>query len=410
MPPKKKAINKIIKKKSVPATNKFQSTKNKKNLNVLYFLAFILAISTALPAYIQSNFLKQFVSLSILSLFFIIANVVTIVAISIFPKLIKKLNNYFLTKVTLLIYGASLLGLTISNNSSAVLINIILYIVSSNLLWINMDILVESFSANNITGKIRALYFTFMNLGWIFSPLLSSYLISLGGYSLTFFAAAILIVPVFFIFLNQGKNLQDKIKYSKEKFSVVAKKMWNNKNLRGIFFISLLLSLFFSSAVVYIPIYLHENLGMSWSVLGPIFSLMLIPFIVLEIPAGIIADKYIGEKELLFAGFAVITVSLFLFYYIETPTVWIWAAVLFASRIGAALVEAMREAYFFKIIDVKDVDHINIFRMTGPLGYILGAGIAIITTIFLPLEYLFLILTIIMLSSFLFVFSIKDTK
>ena len=137
---------------------------------------------------------------------------------------------------------------------------------------------------------------------------------------------------------------------------------------------------------------------------------MLIPFIVLEIPAGIIADKYIGEKELLFAGFAVITVSLFLFYYIETPTVWIWAAVLFASRIGAALVEAMREAYFFKIIDVKDVDHINIFRMTGPLGYILGAGIAIITTIFLPLEYLFLILTIIMLSSFLFVFSIKDTK
>jgi MFS family permease len=410
MPPKKKATKKIINKKSTPSVSKVQTAKNNKNLNILYFLGFILAISTALPSYIQSNFLKQFVSLNVLSLFFIIANIGTIITISIFPKLIKKLNNYFLTKVTLLVYGISLLGLTISNNPSAVLINIILYIISSNLLWINMDILVESFSANNVTGKIRALYFTFINLGWIFSPLVSSYLISLGGYTLTFFVAAILVAPVFFIFLHQGKNLQDKIKYSKEKFSVVAKKMWINKNLRGIFFISLLLGLFFSSAVVYIPIYLHENLGMSWGTLGPIFSLMLIPFIVLEIPAGIIADKYLGEKELLYAGFAIITVSLFLFYYIETPTAWLWALVLFASRVGAALVEAMRESYFFKIIDAKDVDHINIFRMTSPMGYILGAGVAIITTTFLPLEYLFLILTIIMLSSFLFVFSIKDTK
>lgn len=225
MPPKKKILTKITKKKlTISATNKVQAKKNKNNLNVLYFLAFILAVSTALPAYIQSNFLKQYVSIGMLSLFFIIANIGTMFAISIFPKLIKKVNNYFLTKVTLLIYGVSLLGLTMSNNSSSVLINIILYIISSNLLWINMDILVESFSANNITGKIRALYFTFINLGWIFSPLISSYLISLGGYYLTFFAAAVLVVPVFIIFLYQGKNLKDKIKYSKEKFNVVLKK------------------------------------------------------------------------------------------------------------------------------------------------------------------------------------------
>ncbi|MHB8903561.1 MAG: MFS transporter [Patescibacteria group bacterium] len=409
MPPKKKATKKIAPKNKL-ASNKIQATKNKKNLSILYLLAFLLAISTALPAYIQSNFLKQFVSLNTLSLFFIVANIGTIIAISVFPNLIKKVNNYFLTKITLLVYGGSLLGLTLASSPSAVLINIILYIISSNLLWINMDVLVESFSANNITGKIRALYFTFMNLGWIFSPLLSSYLISLGGYILTFFVAAILVIPVLLIFLYQAKNLKDNIKYSKEKFSAVLKKMWTNKNLRGILFVALLLNLFFSSAVVYIPIYLHENLGMGWNVLGPIFSIMLIPFILIEIPAGIIADKYLGEKELLFTGFTIITVSLFLFYFVDTPIAWLWAIILFTSRVGAALVEAMREAYFFKIIDAKDVDYINIFRMTGPLGYIIGAGLSIITTLFFPLQYLFLIVTIIMLSSFFFVFSIKDTK
>lgn len=400
MPAKKKVV--LVKNK--PLKN------SKHSLSVLYILAFILSLSTALPAYIQSNFLKQFVSLNILSVFFILANVGTLLAIIIFPNLIKKVSNYFLTKVTLLIYASSLLGLALANGPTAALINTILYTISLNLLWINMDILVESFSTNASTGKTRAYYFTCINLGWILSPLLSAYLISIGEYMLTFFVAALLVVPVFLIFFFQAKNLKDKIKYSKEKFTAVIEKMWYNKNLRGIFFIALLLNLFFSSAVIYIPIYLHENLAMSWQVLGPIFSLMLIPFILVEIPAGIIADKYLGEKELLFVGFAILTCALFLFYSVTTPTAWLWAAILFGSRVGAALIEAMRESYFFKIVDAKDVDYINIFRATGPLGHILGACIAILTLVFLPLQYLFLIVAIIMLSSFFFVFSLKDTK
>ena len=399
----------IVKKQLEPLKNKTTKTK-KQNLKVLYFLGFLMAISSAIPAYIQSNFLKQFVSLQTLSLFFILANTGTVLAIILFPKLIKKLSNYYLTKVTLIIYAASLFGLTIASNSTAALINIILYTISSDLLWINMDILVESFSTNNSTGRTRTFYFTCINLGWIFSPLLASYFISIGEYTLTFFVSALLVIPVFIILFYQQKNLKDKVKYSKDKLSTVIKKMWHNKNLRGIFFVALLLNLFYSCAVVYIPIYLHDSLGMDWKVLGPIFSLMLVPFILIEIPAGIIADKYIGEKELLFTGFAIITFSLFLFYSITTPTIWLWAAVLFASRVGAALVESMRETYFFKIVDAKDVGYINIFRIAGPLGYVLGAGIAVIILFFLPLQYLFLILTIIMLSSFFFVFSLKDTK
>ena len=383
---------------------------NKHNLGVLYILAFILSLSTALPAYIQSNFLKQFVNLNTLSLFFILANAATFLAIIFFPNLIKKLSNYYLTKITLVVYASSLLGLTIANSPAAALINIIIYTVSLDLLWINMDVLVESFSANATTGRTRTYYFTCINLGWIFSPLLSAYLISIGEYALTFFVAAALVIPVFIIFYYQGKNLKDKIKYSKDKLAVVIKKMWQNKNLRGIFFVALLLNLFYSCAVVYVPIYLHETLGMDWKILGLIFSLMLIPFILVEIPAGIIADKYLGEKELLFLGFAIITSALFLFYSITTPTVWLWAAVLFGSRVGTALIESMRETYFFKIVDAKDVSYINIFRSAGPLGYILGAGLAMIILSFLSLPYLFLIIAIIMLSSFFFVYSLKDTR
>jgi len=384
--------------------------KNNLSLIILYFLGLILAVSSALPAYIQSNFLNQFVSLEILSLFFIIANALTVFCIIAFPKLIKKLSNYFLTKIILVLHAVSLLGMVVTNGPFSAFLATILFTISTNLLWINMDVLIETFSHNSATGRIRTTYFTFINLGWIISPFLSSYLMNLGDYQLPFLVAAFLAIPVFLILLYQGRNLKDKVVYSKENIGLVIKKTWQNKNLRGIFFVSLLLSLFYTTAVVYVPIYLYQNMGIGWQTLGLMFSIMLIPFLVFEIPAGIIADKYIGEKEILYLGFFILVASLFLFFYLKVTTFWIWASVLFLSRIGAALIEAMRETYFFKIVDAKDVGYINIFRTTAPLGYVIGPFLAMIILKFFPLNYLFLIIALISLSGFIFVASIRDTK
>lgn len=380
------------------------------SLIILYFSGLILAISSALPAYIQSNFLNQFVSLQTLSLFFISANILTVFFIILFPNLIEKLKNFFLTKAILVIYAASLFGLSMANDPVSALISTIFFTVSSNLIWINMDVLVENFSQNSSTGKTRTIYFTFINLGWIFAPTLSSYLIGLGDYELPFLVAAFLILPVFLIFFYQSSQLKDSVAYSREKIKTVIKKTWHNSNLRGIFFVALLLQLFYSTAVVYIPIYLHQNIGIGWESLGLMFSIMLIPFIIFEIPAGIIADKYLGEKEILFLGFTILAISLLCFFLIKTNAFIVWASILFLSRVGASLVEAMRETYFFKIVDAKDVGYINIFRTAAPLGYIIGPGLAILILAFLPLNYLFLVMAIVMLSGFGFVASLKDTK
>lgn len=390
--------------------NKKVLNKNHSRLTILYFLGLLLAVSSALPAYIQSNFLGQFVAVKTVGWFFIIANLLSVFAILYFPGLIKKLSNYFLTKTVLILYMTSLLGLILSTNAISALLSITLLTISSNLIWINMDILVESFSTNALTGKIRTIYFTFINAGWILSPVFTTYLIGKGEYTLAFLIAAFLVIPFFFIFISQGKKLKDRVKYSKEPLSLTLKKIWINKNLRGILFIAFLLQLFFSSAVIYIPLYLFRDLGMGWEILGPIFSIMLIPFILIEIPAGIIADKYLGEKELLFLGFSILTICLFLFYSIKTPTAGLWLAVLFASRVGAALIEAMKEAYFFKIIDVEAVGYINIFRATTPLAYVVGSGLAVVTLLYFPLNYLFLFVAIIMLTGFAFTASLKDTK
>jgi len=380
------------------------------NLPVLYVLGLILSVSSALPAYIQSNFLNRFISLETLSWFFIIANIITLFAIISFPRAIESLSNFFTTKLTIALFGISLLFLSLVNGPFGALLAIIFFTVASNLLWINMDILVETFSENSSTGTIRTIYFTFLNLGWIMSPTLSSQLIRIGDYQLIFVVAAFLTAPVFFILSRQKNNLKEEAKYHYDKFKTVLKNTWRNKNLRGTFFIALLLQIFYNTAVVYLPIYLHQNLGISWVELGLMFSIMLIPFLIFEIPAGIIADKYTGEKEILFAGFAILIVSLILFFFVKTTGFWTWASILFFSRIGAALIEAMRESHFFKLIDAKDISYINFFRASSPLGYIIGPILAIIILAFLPINYIFLSIAILTLSSFYFIYSIKDTK
>ncbi|MFA7365427.1 MAG: hypothetical protein WCZ12_03705, partial [Patescibacteria group bacterium] len=55
---------------------KFSNVKIKKELIILYLAGFMLAISTAFPAYINSNFIETFVATKYVGLFFVAANVI----------------------------------------------------------------------------------------------------------------------------------------------------------------------------------------------------------------------------------------------------------------------------------------------------------------------------------------------
>jgi MFS family permease len=273
-----------------------------------------------------------------------------------------------------------------------------------------MDIFVESFTSVADAGRTRTTYFTFMNLGWVFAPIIASYFIKGSNYRPVYLLAAALLIPFYLVFIKKGKNLKDKIKYDEDHIWQTIKTTFKTRDLRGIFSLATLLHLFYSLAVVYMPLYLHENIGLSWAQLGVAFSFMLLPFIIFEIPAGIIADKYLGEKEIMTVGFTILIISLILFFSVESTSVIVWGLILFFSRIGAALVEAMRESYFFKIISAKNVGLINFFRTAQPVGYLLGTGLGTIILLFYPVQYVFLILATLMVSSYYFLWVIKDTK
>ncbi len=385
--------------------------KFKKSLIILYSAGFFLALANALPAYINSSFISSVVSVKYISFYFISANAVTFLAMLFFPNVIRKIGNFVSAKWMVALGVISSLVLAISPTPIFLFIFFIITLVATNLLWNNMDIFVESFTSDCNTGKTRAIYFSATNAGWILSPFIASLLVTNDEkYGLVYLSSAILIAIFFLIITLNKKKVHKEVKYDKINVRATVIDFWKNNNLQGIYFASFFLNLFFSLAVVFVPIYLHSTLGFDWSTLGIMFSVMLIPFVLIEIPAGIIADKYVGEKELTYIGMAILLISLLLFFFVKSVNPFVWGSILFFSRIGAALVEAMRESRFFKIVDAENVSHINFLRTSYPLGYLVGTGLGALILMFYPVQYTFLFLAVLFLYSFYFVYIIKDSK
>jgi predicted MFS family arabinose efflux permease len=390
---------------------KITNLKFNPSLMILYIAGFVLSLTSNFSAYINSSFIENVVRVEYVGLFFVAANIATFIAMLFFPKMIRKIGNLLSSKLMILINIISIMVLMMSPSPFWLFVFFISMWFSANLLWINMDIFVESFTANANTGKTRAIFFTFMNFGWIVAPTLATRLvIGESYYNLVYLGSAILLLIFYFIIVFNEKRVSKHVEFDKLKIKETIIDFWKDLNLRGIYITSFFLNLFYSMVVVYMPIYLHNTIGFSWATLGIIFSIMLIPFVLVEIPAGIIADKYIGEKEMMFTGFAILTACLALFFVVQSSSPFVWGALLFFSRVGAALVEAMRESRFFKIVDAEHVSHINFLRTSYPLGYLVGSGLGSLLLSFYDVRFLFLFLAIVFLYSFYFVYIIKDSK
>jgi len=369
-----------------------------------------MAIAISFPLYVQSTFLAEFVSVQTVGWFFVAAMIFTIIGMDLLPSLIKHFSNYKIALILLVFYPLSILLLISTDSAVVALAAFIILTISTYLLMITMDIMVERFSVDASTGRTRAGYLTFINAGWLVCPLVSGWLVGEGNYRLVFAIAAIMSILMLVVVLSQHKKLQDQIEYTHRSNWQTVKMMWQQRNLRHIFGVAFILHLFYSFAVIYVPIYLNETLGFSWPELGVIFTIMLLPFVILEWPAGIIADKYLGEKEIMITGLLIMIIASFLIFSVHSYSLLVWAAILFFSRSGAALVESMRDVYFFKKVDVQDVDYINLFRNNQPLGYLVGSGLAVAILKFFPINYLFLFLAIFIFFGVYCAARLKDTK
>lgn len=377
-------------------------------LKILSLCSFFLGISSALILYLESDYFKIALGSDNITFFFIAGYLLALVLIFNWHHLVRRYGKarVFLVNMMAKLVIVLLLVFSPINQFSAWLL--VLYIASTVLMWIDLDVLLEACSKDMKTGKIRGAYLTIMNAGYLIAPLLAGILISRWGIRSVFLASALALIVVIFIASAKLKKISN-CGIEDLGFFLLMKKVLQRKNVMRVYYVSFLLELFFALMIVYTPLYLLD-LGFSWAKIGGIFSIMLIPFVLLQYPAGVLADKKYEEKDMIVIALFLMAVSTTMIFFIHSREYFLWAAILFATRIGASLIEILRDSYFYKRIDQIDVDIVDFFRSVRPMAYILGLAIATPIVYFTHIRYIFLFVGLMMLTGIPFALKMASSR
>lgn len=383
--------------------------KNNQSKTLIYLLGFFLALQTALPAYINSSFIEQYLpSEKLVGFLYIIGASLSIIGLLKIIFLLKKIGNFMATFIIIILNALALLILTFSHNIGLILASFIFHLMLNNLIFFNLDIFLEQHSNDKSTGNTRGIYLTIINSAWLFSPLIVGFILTNGDYWKIYLLSTLISLPFVSILIFGIKKIKDPI-YKTLPFLKTFKKIKNNQNLYRIFMVRFLLHFFYAWMIIYTPIYLHKYVGLDWQIIGIIFTIMLLPFVIFQFPLGKLADRKWGEREILNCGIITLSLATIILSFLSSSAFWVWAIILFITRIGASAIEVASESYFFKQIEAQDTNIISFFRVTNPLAYSVAPLMAFITFLFLSFNYIFLVLGIIMLFSLKYSLTIKDT-
>ncbi len=391
----------------MPAKNK-QEIFNRNKVRFLSLLSFGVGFLDAFVLYVISSYFAALSGERLVGGFYLIIYGVVLVALMYLQPLLHRFGS---VRLLLLIYVLLIAGSFALSFSGPTWIGagvLLLFLIGSNLMGPVTDILLEDFSSDQLSGRIRGLYLTVLNAGLLLAPFVSTWTLSEAGYQgvfgvITAGYALILVLAIF--------GLRSHRTYSPQRISFVTtlRKVMRRRNLLAIYAVSWVLELFYVIMIVYSPILLRSY-GYSWTDIGTIFTVMLIPFVLVQYPLGVLADKRLGEKELLLASLLILAGATAWVGLTGAASLGFWACLLFVTRLGAAGVEILRDSYFYKQITSADADIVAFFRTARPTANIFAAVIGIFFLMLFPAEGLFFLVAAFALSACWVTWTLPDSQ
>ncbi|MHB1330761.1 MAG: MFS transporter [Minisyncoccota bacterium] len=383
-----------------------EAVKPLKSLPV-FIANFFFSLHFATTLYVNSSFLGSFFSPTIVGLLYIAGAIGNAIFFLNASRILSKIGSRGFLLLFLSTTFISTIGIALSTTEIFAALFFFLYASVSLMIYYAFDLILEELSVNHKTGEIRGLYLTIANTAIMGGPVLVAIIGEANNFSNLYITSAILLLPIFILSISS-------LKMSKEDeqnlpvplpFSTWAKL----PNVHKVTLARTVLEFFFAVMVIYMPVYLHEVIGFGWREIGLIFIIMLLPFVLFEWPAGELADRKYGEKEIMSFGFLLLGLSAFIMPFLG-KTFLVWAGVLFLSRVGASLIEVMTESYFFKQVGVHNIGLISIFRLSRPVGTMLGSLAGIISVSLLPQGTIFYVLAVIVFLGLREATLLVDTK
>jgi MFS family permease len=352
---------------------------------------FLYSLPGALAAYVNSSFISSFTGEKFVGIIYVLGAIASILTLLIAPKILSKIGGYKFLFLVSFLYTLTFLMLAFALNIWIVIIVFILFFSMNTMMIFSLDELLKIFSEDKSTGKIRGTYIVLSNLAWVLSQV--AFATFLGGFNFRHIYLISFIVMMIFLLVSfyNLRKIPDP-NYDRKNIIKYVGDYFKNKSLFRAYSLTFLLQFFYCWMVIYTPIYLSAHLHFSWQEIGIIFTIMLTPFLFVPINLGKYADK-IGERKILMFGFTIAALSTLSLFFITEHSIFIWASLLFVTRIGASTIESMSDVYFFKHIKPENDEFVGIYRSASPSAYIIAPLIALIMFYLVPsFNYIFLVL------------------
>ncbi len=317
--------------------------------------------------YIITPYLATFMPDSATGLVVSFGAVITLAVFPWMPKLVRKYGARHLAIYFGLSQLCVLAILAVGPTPLPAVLLIAIACATSPLISYQMDLLLEATIAHEeATGRIRTLFLTAGNIALVAAPLTIGILLdSTEAYWRVFMIAAMTLIP--FILCMSLRPLPHGTTTTFVSFAEAFQTLMKNKDMRSTILAHATLQFFYHLAPLYIPLYLHTVLKLPWSELGWMLMIMLLPFVLLEYPAGWLADRKWGDQEIMVLGFIITGASFAALSLVTADTMlFVILIIITLTRVGASLIEAMSEGHFFRRVSKEDDAAVGVFRMTRP--------------------------------------------
>jgi MFS family permease len=394
---------------------------------LLSILLFFFSAQASLTIYIDALYLKDAILSTpafadmklwedperLVGMLYTFASLITLFALVSAPRTLRRFGNYRWTLAVLILHVLALLGLGLFDSAWFIIPLFVLEAALVSVLYFNFDVFLERYSKDENTGMIRGIMITIGSIAWLLPPFFSGMIIERWGFPLVYLTGAAIILPAIFIMMRYFSDFKDLV-YDDAPLLMTKEDTRKHPNISRILWVNFFLQFFYAWMIIYAPIYFHDHIGISYAEFGLILTVALSAFVLFPSPLGWLADKVLGEKELLLCGFFLMGLTSLAIPFLSAASLalWWWALLLFVGRTGASIVETMTETYFFKQIDGHNASLIGYFRRSRPMAFIVAPLIASLLLSFgvIELQSLFTILGFVMLAGMAFTLRIKDTR
>lgn len=337
--------------------------------SLVYALIFFLTLHSTIGLYTNSTFLSQFSTTQELGYIYIASAALSLLALIFGHRIGAAVGNVRLAILAGSAEAIAMILLAISNSQPVLIISFCVSQASIALLFYAFDVFLESYTKNGSTGGVRGTYLTVINSAFLVGPIIGTQILIKYNFEGVYALGACLMLAVLFATVIFLRDFEDP-EYAKTKIGSATALLRERPDVVKIILSFAALWMFYIIAIIYAPLYFTQYLGLSTAELGILLAIGLLPFVIVQIPLGKLADAAFGEKEFLVCGFIIMAVTSFLVPYMVPLGFLALAMLVFVGRIGAASAEIMCDTYFFKQVNAENIGVITTYRSMAYLAYV----------------------------------------